>query len=639
MKEKGLNEEIFCKLKSSLIEKTRKIVAYNLREYYNNNLKISGVINYYLTEDDDDSLIDIWSDDEIQSFRIIKSYEELEQKFTEEQKISEQFKLKTNIDPFDIYPMSRATNILLAKKLRKALIDDGYFVTVKKKQKLTSERTAKWILTLAHVGSFSNYDTKFWDESSDKFYMPWPVVLDSYVRDFELYFKYIIRPVLYSNNNKCKSYHEDMEVFFKEDIKFLSLIRKEFMKPWLRSKLIHNQYYIIPEKEVIRFFDSEEDEEIERELKFSDLTYMMGELNVFLWMSLAVIYKAQKVKLSPIIETLIGPQIEFFHTKEQYMTELKTLAKFKSRVLTRTLNELNINLPKPFYESIHHLKILSEKIDGHYSTISWIFFKVMFLISYSVMIEKYVQPIASTLNPNLDKLATDEEMLDIIANYRKGEFNYLFKWVDFELRNALAHYSYDSEKDSKIYYINREGKKIEIILGFMNGNRIIINELDPVFDPELIADELDKKIVEAIIHLFYKHDMFQVPEFYINLSNELLKNKKYHLLGIISMIAAGFFFINRNDLMNAKVVFADANKESKKLVDSDLEVVWSWIVNRYEVLLLNSKKKELNLLFKEYRIYPKDQFSLLFKIIFLYENGERKKANELFTRKDKIKIF
>lgn len=632
MRGQRLTKEIVGKLKSSLEKKTKRIIALNLRDYYNNNLRISGVINYYLTEKDS-SLVDIWSNEEIKSFRVTGSFEDLEKKFLEEQKLSEEFESKTKIDIFDFFPMNKARNILLAKELKQALIDDGYFDSVKEKQKLASDRTTKWLLTLAHAGSFSNFDVKFWDETKEIYYMPWPVVLDSYVRDFELYFKYIIRPVLYEDNEKFKSYHDDLEEFFMEDKQLLSSIRKEFMKPWLRNKLVHNQYYIIPKENKIRFFDHEDDdEETEKEISFSDFSYMLGELNVFLWMSITVIYKIQRIELSPIMRELVGPYFDFFITKEQYIPELKSLEVFTDKVLVKTLEEINYNLTKPIYESIHFLKILSEKIDGEYSIITWMFQKVMFLIAYSIMISKYVHPIATTLKPNLHKFASDEEMLNVIAKYRDGKFYYLFKWVDVELRNVLAHYSYDIDENSKAYYINRKGEETEIILGLINGNQIIINELDPIFDPDITGDEFDSKVVKAFVHVFYKQEKFEKPEFYIELGNELMRKKKYQIIGIILLIIAGFLFVANKDSKNAKRILEKASKESNQILDSELDMIWSWVFNRYDIFLQSSQKEGLDLFFKEFRNYPIDKFTILFKIIYLYERGERNKANEFYTK-------
>lgn len=616
-----------------------KLLSKYLYEFYQKNPQIGNSIKHFL-KTQDGSFIDPWFNTEFDSFQFSKIPKMLEEFDVNAElgmkKIEEEF----GIDLSKIFPVKYTLIRKLTLELKDSLEEDGILENIQKGLTYSEVRAYAWMATTKIINSLLNFRIKLWDNDKKHCIIPWPVTIDSYIRDFELYFKFIIRPILNEKNVPKQKYHEDLEAFFAEDKNLLATIQREILKPWLRSKLAHHQYYILPEEKTIKFFQHyEEDPEEENEFSFVNLTNITVHLNFVLWITILII--CEKNSMHQILEELEllnenHMKLLVRHPLYEKIKNLDILTNNEySKKLLINLNNLkkDRNLPQAFIESKQFLRISLDRIDLEFDELSWIFSKVGYLVYHSLVIDRFVKPVALNLNPNLNNYSANPQLMKEVYKYRNGYFKDLFKWLDLELRNNLAHYSYlYDNKKKNYYYINERKKRIEINIGIISEIQNIFDRMEITFSPSYESDFLKMSIVKLTLLLFYRNKDLKNFNFYQNASDVLTERVNFKIKQVISLIASAFLKIECHENKLARYQIEKANMITKNFSNNEIEVIWAWIIHRSNVFLPNLYVPGLKLFLKYFTVYPKNKFVLAFKVVFFYNNKEIRKAKKLMQK-------
>ena len=637
-KKKVLTPEKITKLEKELDEYTKGIVSRALNSFYREFPRIASAVYNILNNTENGKFAEKWLKEELDSFEllgILESWEEMDKGL---EFLKEKLRVDFDIDTEKMFPVKYQEIWNLGKKLRETLENDGLLDKVLQIQKIGKERDFNWMSTLRFINSIFLFDGKIWNDERTVCKFPWPIVVDSYIRDFEIFLNHIIRPILYQSSRSNNSYNDDLKLFFDSNKKLLAQIQSNFLKPWLRSKLAHHQYYVDPQRNIIFFFDHDESNPDEvKELTFNAFLRMTIDLNLFLWSIFVIIFTNKKDEKDSLESSiLLESHLTKFASNYSLTEGLKRVdylepKSFSEQEMSNLIFSKLMKDKSPYVlkESIIFYQIHFERKNPDHRFLYWVFSKIAYLVSHSEMMDRFVRPLALALKPKYNFRTSEPNLLSVVLKYRDGEFNDLFKWINVDVRKALAHYSYEKDEDGKSYYYDKNKCKVYFTISPLDHLQLIFDRLEYAFDPGYRTDMFDFGITKIVILLFYRKEDLKDLNYYFNAIEKISDLKEYNLIVILCYFVCYMMLIEENKINLAIEQINSINLLVKQVDTETIESIWGWIIRRYKIFMPTKYKEGIELLLNEFTLFPKKHFTLVFKIIHYFRIGKRKKVRKL----------
>jgi len=613
-------KEKMPKLEKEVMQIVNTIVENFLKKFYHENQRIRNAV-FNLLEQSNGRFVDPFLGEEINSFElksIFGKWKEMDKMYEEIQEMISDDLMKLDIDKEKLFPIKYTEIWELGDNLRKCLEEDGILDVVIKKQQANEIRAMHWMASVRFINSIFISKPLIWDKDKKTCHIPWPILIDSYIRDFELYMKYVIRPYLYEKDEKHKSYNEDLEKFFASNNEFHGIIRKNIMKPWLRSRLAHHQYCINnEEKKVIFFKHDEDDKESTKELLIDDLLKLSINMNFFLWVTLFILYEKEYEIDDNESKFFNANRKEKLFSKYLFIKDIENICDQirKNHHLNPKLkllfNNYNIQnkFPFVFRESRTFYLVHFERQDANMNYFYWVLSKIAFLVAHSVMMDRFIKPIAVSLKKKLTYRSKEKDLLKVVMKYHEGEYKDIFNWVDIELRNNLAHYTYEIDENNRHYYLNNKEERIYFTISPISKLHLIFDRLEVAFNTKYEEDLYDYGIVKIILLLIYRDEDLKTIEFYKEAIDVISNEDKFRFLFAMCNFVIYFLHIEKEELNQANEILKEIAEFFAKLTDVEIEFLWAWIIN----------------IIKK---YPQSNFTKIYRGIHYFNNKQIRKARQ-----------
>jgi hypothetical protein len=386
----------------------------------------------------------------------------------------------------------------LSKRLYEDLKNDNLLDKVIEYQKNDKIRTHLWSATIINMSSNLAFYPNQLIEVIDgkKLGISWPILVYSYIRDFELFFRFVVDPIVeYDplNSTNKKNYIERFREFCEAPQKkriFTETLRS-VLKSRIRSRLAHQQYFVkVSTQEIILFKDENFPQGKDKIITFDELLNLTTNLNSFFWSVFFLVIN----EMDDNTDHKIVEMQTIYHLSEgldiqSRLQDFQLLPKFDLSKIKSFLEGYceehpysSSYLPDPIIESFNYHLILFKGIKPNLYELMDIQARSQYLVGYALLEEKYLKPIAKALKPQIHLgHVKDRELLDIVRNYKESKYEELFRVFNPDVRNAIAHVDYYM-KDFISHYLDKGSQTMKPIgIGFLNAFQIY-SDLDDVFN-------------------------------------------------------------------------------------------------------------------------------------------------------------
>jgi len=397
----------------------------------------------------------------------------------------------------------RLPDLLKYQKLSKSLYEDlkkdNLRDAVLENQKNDELRTHLWSTTIINMSNHLTFNPQKLVEVIDgnKLGISWPILVYSYIRDFELFFRFVVDPIIgYDPLNTIdkKNYVERFREFCEtpEKMRFYSETLKLVLKSSVRSRLAHQQYYVkVSTQEIILFKDDNFPQGRDKVIKFNELLELTAKLNSLLWSALIlVINKMDDTSDDKIREIQqITYSSDFPEILSELQNELQLLPKFNLSILKSFLKDYcekhphsSTYLPDPIIESFNYHLLVYKGIEPNLRELMEIQARSQYLVAYALLEEKYLKPIAKAIKPQIHLgYVKDGDLLDIVKNYKSSKYEELFRVFNPKVRNAIAHVDYYM-KNTFSHFLDKETQSLKPLgIDFLDAFKVF-SDLDDVFN-------------------------------------------------------------------------------------------------------------------------------------------------------------
>ena len=644
------------KIKDFIENKTKEVTNKYIQDIANVDADISRYLNFLIHNNED--FTNKWFDMEIDTFSIILSIMQRDEIESDFRKLVE-MRNYAKVDDFgiDFEEMLLKNNINLknlGKELKKDLVDDGLIEEINTRIRRKNVIVDAWLGSIKVANSF--FHPTFWDQMTDMYHLPWPLLTDSYNRDFELFFKLIIRPILYDDKNprNFNSYSDDLKNFFNSQPGFHDEICR-IVIPKFRSKFTHFEYYFnILENNKLIFFHHRDDElNLSEQYELSVFAKLTEKMNLLLWTVIAVIYKKLNKSFKDLkILNLDDSKLDKLLSNKELVNNIEKndFVKNQFEKTKLTISELDdlfftdneSQCPQPLVESSQILNTFLTKNIIDDQTIFWMIDKALYLLTHEVVFERFLKPFCLSMNNKLNYYSKNIELLDEFNKYKDGKYRELFSIFDIDMRNALAHMKYYS-KNNLMYFTNQQNQEQEIKINYFTKLIMLLDDLEIIFNPDFILNQIKIGITKIILLLFIRTNNLKSINFYLNAYKVLFEEGLYPEIQVICLIISSFFYLKCKN-MSKSVNALDIAKEILSNQTDECKInVWAWIAKRSLFFCKDIWEEAFELLFEKLSIIPQNKEAR--KWIFgykgiIYANFEskdcNKKANKLLQLYQKI---
>lgn len=456
----------------------------------------------------------------------------------------------------------------------------------------------------------------------EELYIPWAVAVDSYCRDFELLFEYVIRPCLYGETGRSQTFKEDLSEFL-EPIKVEDPVLwkrvGQIIQPRLRNRLIRHEYYIdFKTQEAVLHADGK----LKGRTSLDEIQRTSTALNEFLWVLIAVFYDIWPDELvaegSPA-EIMSRQTLRKFRDHPLYLA-LKNAMQHRAwehkprifRGIDMTIipqqildeddegvasrnsddkanhDETIKVIPGAFVESFWYRQVLDGKIANGFPMDMNIASMAEFLVFYDLVGKVCLIPIAESVSEGRISGWSEHRRsehrrfanaLDAVKSYRNGEFSSVFRGMDIEVRHVIAHRQY-FYLDGNLYpqYITLKGELRKVPL---------LTELAMVFGFMSTAfsdwDYARWGLARLLFFLIRSPTSIPYPKYFIQAAGALrqLQDREGHRIYIVlAELAHGLLRIEDGDMQSAVSAFQRANDDGRNVPRREQDIIWSWVLLR-----------------------------------------------------------
>lgn len=472
---------------------------------------------------------------------------------------------KFNI-PDKFIPSYKANSL---KELKDKLITDNKLTTFKSLRK-EDIKASGWLATITSFQGLDMFNNgpKVKD---GKIYLDWSSSTFSYLRDFELLVKLVIDASL--ENNTMKTYAEKIQTFFSP---IQNTIFENYAKPYVRSKIAHQLYLVnIIEQKIVFFKDENYSRSVEKELSLQKLLEMTVNISLLLWSCLLVLCDRHDFTIEFIEEEIIR-QVK----SQSLFKELQDVKAFN--VFNVTNFEKELSKSRPLYESYLMIKLFLTR-----EMPSLLFFmqmqtNVAYLMSYSLVEERLIKPLAKTYNETIDLGSIrDKEMVVIIQEKVGPEIRELLEDFRPDDRNVLAHLDYyRNDNDLRLYRDEQKEHPLNVnSMSLMN----LFNKVEFTFDEKRIDIPKFMAIGQLLNEIYYHPIAIDTSREKI-VKETILRMERnfYPLISIYLLVSA----LSCDTYSMAKTI--ERAIDSKYFRKDDIKIIWASIYT-YARRILNEQ--------------------------------------------------
>lgn len=345
------------------------------------------------------------------------------------------------------------------EKLKQTLVKNGYFEKFSELRDQNQIRMQKWMSSIIHMVSPLSLDLRRPVYRSDNaMHIIWPVLLYTYVRDFELFYRLFIHHAMQEKAVGSSTYLDKLEQYCPDDVIF-SYLNSEVIVPDIRTRLIHQDYYIDLENSTICLLPtSGAVDQQELSVTFKQMGNYCSNLSLVLWLSIIYLYNFEPInsaidnneKLCEV--KLFGKSYKLdFHDRmtAKIVPLMRALQGFNTKAAI-SQSEAEWAAGGPLKESfeMYEFFLLSKPPDLQMSVN--IIFQQYYLVGYSLIKKRFILPIVKSMQQDakstrkIDYLP-DRDLYQILNEYESGQFKSLFNGFNPPYRNAIAHVNYFME--------------------------------------------------------------------------------------------------------------------------------------------------------------------------------------------------
>ena len=175
-------------------------------------------------------------------------------------------------------------------------------------------------------------------------------------------------------------------------------------------------------------------------------------------------------------------------------------------------------------------------------------------------------------------------------------------------------------------HLQDKGLKQFFIISPVNKLQMIFDRLEIAFNTEYEENLYDYGIVKIVLLLFYRNEDLKSIGFYQKAIELLSENEKYRFLTIMCNFVIYFIYIENNEIHLADDILGNIISILRNLKDDELEFIWAWISKRSKIFMPIKYNTGLEKIFNKIKIYPKNEFTKIFRAIHYYKNGQIRKA-------------
>jgi len=346
----------------------------------------------------------------------------------------------------------------LVKDLKEDLAQNGLLDQFLEYRRDRNIRTHKWLITILNMNTPLNY-TYPYKKQGDTLWLSWSIIIFSYLSDFELFYKYIIDPIT-GLSYKDASYADRLGIFCDSNTVFLNKLFENTLKPYVRSNIAHQKYYVDTKEELIYFLEDPENENDERKISFGKMIQLASNMNLLLWSGITLVYslgnggnlgdnpflldqnEIEMVKNAPFYSDMM--QIDLLTTN--FMNVQKKVLDLKNKYPAIT------SYPYAFDQSKILFRLLFMRKYPQWIQLIYLGMFNDYLVGYTLLKDRFLMPLAKVLDQNITQYTSDLNLLERIAEYKDGKYSSLFDNIDPESRNAIAHLDFFLRDNSFVFY-------------------------------------------------------------------------------------------------------------------------------------------------------------------------------------------
>lgn len=499
------------------------------------------------------------------------------------------------IDPYKV----RQTANLFHQKL----VKDDLFEEFSKFRSIDEERAHKWAATTTIINSpIFIPKHMFIVEKDEKFLVPFTFSSYSYLRDFELFFKLIIDPIFAKLSDLTvdeTSYISRLQEFAREPEKqyVYNQLVQESLRPFIRSKIAHQQYYVNLNENLIYFFsDIYWKNERTKSIDLQKLLELVVNTNLLLWYSIALIWKLMKTHNLPdwFPENIKITLTDLENNTEHFFPELTLLDSINSHFqsswekIIEYLNPHNWIAPDqenmgfqrtPLLDSLKLLKMtLDKEIPDQFSQARMSWFS-LYLVGYSLIEERILKPLAQSLDNkiNLSKIK-DLQLTKIASKYSEEGLQNIVKHYQPKVRNALSHCDYFEVGETLYLKRHVDTDSEQMAIKFLS-LILIFDKFETVLDP-LRERTLFILALKKIIRILFHNETFDSIDDLKVGADHLRKqgSKLYDILAILCDFLRALYLDDDEKRKNMFQLINDyaSNNPSQR------DLIWAWFTSHLD---------------------------------------------------------
>ena len=526
------------------------------------------------------------------------------------------------------------------KKWIDSLQEDGLlenFVNIRSQNKIKSEI---WVGSLHSLSNLHRDPVK--KTSDGKINVTWPILVESYIRDFEMIFQFLFRPLLQENGGFTNEYASDLKNFCKGVPQLHQELSKFIIKPYVRSLFAHQLYYYDYVKDKLIFFKiNAESIEDYKELTLKEIKDLVFNINLFFWVFLliAVEGSADKYKMHTIFEKLTNNQIEILQNHELY-NKIKGIPLLKNNKQTLydllfPSNEITPRMQFFLYQTHQSGYILRMQLlknippfEFGYDSVS----RMSYLMGYAIMMERFLKPFMQANHPDLNiENLKDYQFIQEIRTYRNGEHFWILDGMDSEIRNSIAHISFFE----KFPNFNYGKKKLKTNFTDIHSGQTLLyyqGILEMILDPTLKDLQLYITIAELLYQLLHK-DSDKTTKYWEMAADTLSKYAHFKQIASICLLYCSFLIsIQDPSKTQSKEIIEHINTAHTFVQNNEehLSFVWDWIIK--QIFEFNPVQNEywVKLIFTHFRTIPNNPD------MKQYINDFKRLTRQILNQKDKF---
>ncbi|WP_371806432.1 hypothetical protein [Candidatus Lokiarchaeum ossiferum] len=496
------------------------------------------------------------------------------------------------------------------------------------------------------------YDTQLAGQSQDlikldnlnhRLHVSWPLIIDSYIRDFEFFMQFLIGPYHTSSISRQKiQYHKKLQLFCGSDTEFLKDLQHTAVKPYIRSLFAHQLYGFDMDTGdfiFVRTFLEYKKHTIPHQTMMS----LCRNLSLLVNSALHIIFRFLKTApQSPLLDKSprICEQILLTDLNTTFHTQLENLQIFQklqhhTPFISNLGRILEVWNSRPVAVQKHISTLIVESrlfcrlflgdltnlpFNQKYNSIS----RITYLALYGLTMEKFVKPFYLVFHgeSNIRNLP-EIVQVEFCQKYKGGKFHDLFGKLNPSLRNAIAHRN----------FIEREWiqcNQLTYSLAF------ILFEMDKKFYPEMEDIMLHGGIGELWYSVFEVPFLRWIPQ----IKSELGALEKYSQFPILAPLAGTILplleYLKQRDSKSLIIHLQATNRKLSTLNSKEIDYFWALLLYFLVSQKITVQSQVFFYLFSVYSRSPSNPYLqaaiLGFKILHNHARKNFKKEFQYYTK-------